>query len=302
MDKIPTVLIGKGYWGSKLRTYIENNKHFDLKSVCDSKSNLNDVWADESVQAVVIATPNSTHFELAFEALFSGKHVMVEKPLALTGEECGCLQKLASEKRRVLLTEYTYTFSESLRRAVDIVNRGDIGSLMALDMSVKHLGRFGGGSVYWLLGSHMLSVLDMFHPLEELVFERKDIIKYDGEVESGVITFEGDIRGQISLSLNHPWKESQVTIYCEDGSIKYNPIDPIALRTVAYERADWTVGDKLLAWSKECSIDEKHNLKYAIDEFYHCINGDREDNSSRAVEITKILCDLHSRHRKKEAI
>ena len=50
-------------------------------------------------------------------------------------------------------------------------------------MNVKHLGRFGGGNVYWLLGSHMLSILDMIIPLDKLTFRKADLLKFDGITE-----------------------------------------------------------------------------------------------------------------------
>lgn len=287
-----SALIGCGYWGSKLKEYIEANKNFNLKYVCDSKSNLSQVWEDRSVEAVVVATPNNTHFELAKQALLSEKHVMIEKPLALTTKECVYLQSLASEKRKTLLTEYTYTFSRALKKAVDIVKSGELGNLIAVDISVKHLGRFSGGSVYWLLGSHMLSVLDMFYPIKELKFERKDIFVNEGEIESGIILFDGAIRGQISLSLNYPWKESYVVLYCKNGTIEYVPREKTSLVVVKYDRLAWTVADDLPKKTETYEIDEKNNLEFAIKEFYECIKGYKEDNITRAIEITRILEEL----------
>jgi len=294
VDRITIALIGCGYWGSKLKKYIETNKNFNLKYVCNSKSNLSEVWEDRSVEAVVIATPNNTHFELTKQALLSEKHVMVEKPLALTAKECIHLQSLASEKRRTLLTEYTYTFSRALKKAVDIVKSGKLGNLVAVDMSVKHLGRFGGGRVYWLLGSHMLSVLDMFYPIKELDFKRKDIFVNEGEIESGIILFNGVIRGQISLSLNYPWKEPYVVFYCKNGTVKYVPEEKISLISVKYDRLVWTVANKLPKEIESYEIDEKNNLRFAVNEFYDCIKGYKEDNITRAVEITRILEELGS--------
>lgn len=290
MSRISVVLIGCGYWGSKLKKYIETNKNFNLKYVCDSKSNLSEAWEDNDVDAVVIATPNNTHHKLTKQALMSGKHVMVEKPLALTTKECIYLQSLASEKRKTLLTEYTYTFSRGLKKAVGIVKNGWLGDLVAVDMSVKHLGRFGGGSVYWLLGSHMLSVLDMLYPIKDLDFKRKDIFVNEGEVESGIISFGGAISGQISLSLNYPWKEPYVVFYCKNGTIKYVPEEKISLISVKYARRIWTINIPKKVDTYE--FDEKNNLRFAVSEFYDCIKGHKKDNITRAVEITRILEDL----------
>ncbi len=293
MVRIGVALIGRGYWGSILKKYIESNENFDLKRVCDSKSNLAEIWEDENIEAVVIATPNNTHFDLTRQALSSGKHVMVEKPLALNIEECVHLQSVALEQRKVLLTEYTYTFSQGLKTALDLVEGGELGALVAVDMSVKHLGRFGGGSVYWLLGSHMLSVLDMFHPITDLSFERKDILVNNGEVESGIISFDGAIKGQISLSLNYPWKETGIIFYCDNGTIKYNPRQEASLISIKYTRHNWVIGCDLPKETAIYKIDESNNLQFSIEEFLHCIWRLTEDNITRAIEITRILSELH---------
>ena len=77
-DMIGCALIGCGYWGSKLQTYIEQNRSFDLKYVCDSKSDLELVWNDRGVHAVVVATPNATHYSTVRAALLHDKNVLSE--------------------------------------------------------------------------------------------------------------------------------------------------------------------------------------------------------------------------------
>jgi len=174
---IDIALIGYGYWGTKLKGYIEDNGNFNIKRICRSKDNLSEVWGDKSISAVVIATPNHTHYEITRQALISGKHVLVEKPLALEWKQCLELAELAAKSNLILSVEYTHTFSRALRMASRMAREG-IGTLLGGDMSVRHLGRFGGGSVYWLLGSHMLSILSMFVPLDKLTYRKHDIVVY----------------------------------------------------------------------------------------------------------------------------
>ncbi|GAH64677.1 unnamed protein product [marine sediment metagenome] len=88
---IKVALIGYGYWGKKLYYYIKNNSHFNLKYVyaltkknCkEFTGDINKIWNDERVKAVVIATPIDTHYCMVKEALLNGKNVLSEKPLAL---------------------------------------------------------------------------------------------------------------------------------------------------------------------------------------------------------------------------
>lgn len=291
---INCALIGKGYWGAKLEKYLRGNSHLTLMMSCDSKSNLHDIWDNPGIQAVVIATPNETHYSLVKSALLSGKHVFAEKPLALKTAECLELKNLASEKGRVLLVEYTYTFSKALLFAKKLVNDGDIGRILGMEMAVRHLGRFKGGSVYWLLASHMLSVLDMFVPLKELNYSRKDLVMHEGEAETGVILFDkAGLSGQIVVSLNYPEKETKVIIYGEKGSIIYNPLVPASLVVEKYERLKWTIASKLPRERREFEIDESENLRYAVEYFAHAVEGRENGNTERAVEITRILENLH---------
>jgi len=287
---INVALIGCGYWGSKLRRYIEENNDFNLRYICDSKSDLDEVWNDEQVNAVVIATRNDTHYSIAKAVLLHNKNVLCEKPLALKTEECEELKQIALTRNLTLTVEYTYTFSRSLRLAVKMVEEGEIGRVLGIEACTRHLGRFGGGSVYWLLGSHMLSVLDMFVPVKDLSFWKRDLVTFEGEVETGITLFEGEnVRGQIVVSLNYPGKETRVIVYGEKGTIIYDPISRPSLRIVKYERAKWVVGDKLLQERSEIHYDESNNLRYVIEYFAQALRGEVESNIDRAVVITRVL-------------
>ena len=296
MKKINTALIGIGYWGSKLKRYIEENESFNLKYICNSKSDLNEVWKDEEVTAVVIAVRNEIRYPIVKSALLHGKNILSEKPLALKTEECEELKQIAINNSRLLLVDYTWTFSRALKKAQSIVKEGEIGNILGFEMVVRHLGRFKGGSVYWLLGSHMLSVLDMFIPIKNLSFARTDLVAYDGEVETGVISFKkGDISGQIVVSLNYPGKETRVIIYGEKGTIIYNPVSQPSLQVEKYERLKWTVASKLPREHTEFCIDEANNLRYAVEYFSEALQGKAESNVDRAIAITRILETLEGR-------
>ena len=287
---INCALIGIGYWGSKLKRYIEENEGFNLKYICDSKFDLNEVWNNKEITAVVIATRNDTHYSMTKSALLSGKNVLSEKPLALKTEECEELKQIALDKNLLLMVEYTYTFSKALEKAQRMVKEGETGNILGFEMAVRHLGRFKGGSVYWLLGSHMLSVLDMFLPIKDLSFQKTDLVNYEGEVETGVLSFKkGDVSGQIVVSLNYPGKETRVIIYGEKGTIIYNPVSQPSLQVESYKRVKWTVVSKLPREHKEFSIDEANNLRYAIEYFSQALQGEAEGNVDRAIAITRIL-------------
>ena len=293
---IPTALIGKGYWGSILKRYLEENRNFGLKYIMNSKSPLSEALNDGEIKAVVVASPNETHYPIVKMALLSGKHVLSEKPLAMKESECRELKEIAHQNKLSLVTEYTQTFSPSLEKALNMLQKGTIGDLLCVEMSVRHLGRFGGGSVYWLLASHMLSVLDMFVSLDQLSFESNNLVTYGGEIETGVISFSGGtISGQIVVSLNYPGKETRIILYGEHGTIIYDPVSQPALSLNRYQRKKWTVASLLPQKNEVFQIDESHNLRYAVEYFHRAIRGEMRDNIDRAVKITAILENLEGK-------
>jgi predicted dehydrogenase len=290
---VSVALIGNGYWGSILKRYIQKDRHYNLKYVCNSKSDLNEVWNDIDVKAVVIATRNEQRFSIIEQALLHKKHVLTEKPLALTLKEARYLVSLSKRAKLALVVDYTFTVSQSLIMACKFIKEGRIGKLLGFNMTVNHLAPFGGGSVYWILGSHMLSVLNMFIPLEGLSFAKRDVVVYKGAVETGVIQVDGEVVGQINLSLNYPDKTTEVILYGTGGTIVYNPNKSDSLIIENYERKVWAKGKDLPQKREIIPLDETNNLKYVMEYFYDVMNEKRTGNSDIGVKITEILERLH---------
>jgi len=291
---INVALIGYGYWGSKLYRYFKENKNFNLKYVyalskkdChEFTNNINDIWQDKEITAVVVVTPINTHYKVVKQALLQGKHVLSEKPLALKTKECLELKRLAKQKGLVLVVEYTWTFSKGLQKAKKV----DIGAIKAIEMDIKHLGRFLKWDVYWLLASHMLSILDMFVPLKTLKFKKTDFLKDRGLAETGMILFENkNVKGRINISTNYPEKETKVVIYGTKGTIIYDPLSKKSLRIGWYKKPKGLLAKDLLTKKRVYSYDEMNNLKYAVEYFYQTLKGKAKANIDRAIEITKII-------------
>lgn len=284
MDDI--ALIGIGYWGSKLRGYIK--EHFNLKYVADSNFDKNIIWGDDDVGSVIIATPIDTHYAIAKEALEHYKNVFVEKPITMTYGEAIELKEIACKKDRHIAVEYTQTFSKSIKMACKRANQ--IGKLRYIEMSVKHLGRFLNYNVYWLLASHQLSILDLFINLNELKFSKEDHI-FNGPIcTSGTINFwNNDIHGKIDVSLNFPSKEIQTIIYGDNGTIIYSPLTDNSLTVCRYNKRYAKLSPELIDDIDIHCLDEKNNLKYAIEYFKDVLDNKANSNVDSAIKITKIL-------------
>lgn len=287
---IKVALIGRGYWGSKLEKYIKKNSQMYLAAVCDSKSDLDkEIYTNPEIEAVFVATPDQTHYRIVKNILINKKHVMCEKPLALTKKECLELEILALKQNVALCIDYTHTFSKSLNLAQKLIKTGTLGKIQGMEMHMKQLGPFERKNVYWLLASHMLAVMDMFVPLKKLKFYKKDILLHRGKVETGIIYFNSRfLNGEIFVSLNYPRKERGVIIYGDKGTIIYNPLLVESLQLITYKRMFGVLLQSSVT-HKFFKFDDQRNLKYAVEYFYNTVKKKSKSNVKRAVSVTKIL-------------
>jgi predicted dehydrogenase len=175
-------IIGYGYWGPNLvRNFVEtpgaqvtcvSDKRLDrLKQVqarypgvrvTEDHRSLVD---DPNVDAVVIATPVSTHFELAMLALRAGKHVLVEKPMTASADEARRLIDAAAAARRTLMVDHTFVYTGAVRKIRQLVEDGSLGDIYYYDSARVNLGLFQHDvNVLWDLAVHDLSIMDYVLP------------------------------------------------------------------------------------------------------------------------------------------
>jgi predicted dehydrogenase len=171
-------LIGHGYWGPNLlRNYMELPQA-QVKWVCDLRldalekaamryptvrvtPDYGDILSDPDVDAVVIATPISTHHALATAALGAGKHVFVEKPIAASVAEAEELVELAEATGLTLMVGHTFVYSPPVRMVKQIIDSGDLGEIRFVTSQRVNLGLHQKDvSVIWDLATHDLAILD----------------------------------------------------------------------------------------------------------------------------------------------
>jgi predicted dehydrogenase len=177
MSGISVGIIGAGYWGPNLIRNFSACPLTQCVAVCDSSpSRLEaigrqfnhvkliasvDQLLEMELDAVAIATPVSTHYELASRCLAAGLHVLVEKPLAATVQEATALVELADRCSRVLMVDHTYLFNNAVKRIKQLVNDGELGDLYYVDSVRINLGQFQRDiNVVWDLAPHDLSIVD----------------------------------------------------------------------------------------------------------------------------------------------
>ena len=171
-DTTNVAVIGAGYWGKNL---VRNfNQLGVLKTVCDADAKIHqqlkddypdalvidkekEIFKDSSIEAVVIAAPAITHYDLAGAALHAGKHVFVEKPLALTYPEGQKLVNIAREKGKKLFVGHILHYHPAIVRMKEIINGEKSAAFNTSIPAGSHWARFAEKRIYFGLLPHMIS-------------------------------------------------------------------------------------------------------------------------------------------------
>lgn len=170
-------VVGYGYWGPNLARNFASLDGVSLKTVCETSpallekarknhpsvsltNNFDDVLKDSSVDAVCIATPALTHAGLSLRALRAGKHVLVEKPMAMSSAECETMTEEAEKRGLVLMVDHTFAYSGAVRKLAEFSSGGEMGSFYYFDSVRINLGIVQSDvNVLWDLAVHDLSIL-----------------------------------------------------------------------------------------------------------------------------------------------
>ncbi|MDA0685429.1 MAG: Gfo/Idh/MocA family oxidoreductase [Bacteroidetes bacterium] len=171
-------IVGLGYWGPNLVRNFNAAQQAEVRCVADRDASrlakihslypavdllqeATEVFERSDVDAVVLATPINTHFELAKMALLAGKHVLVEKPLATSRAEVLELMDIADQKGLQIMVDHTFLYTGAVQKIKSLVDSGEIGDLHYFDSTRINLGLFNPNwSVIWDLAVHDLSIFD----------------------------------------------------------------------------------------------------------------------------------------------
>jgi predicted dehydrogenase len=180
INRLRIGLIGYGYWGPNLARVLSRlwSDDVDLVAIADQDATQRmragdifpmldvvsdgmDLIRDESIDAVVIATPVGSHFHLAAPALKAGKHVFVEKPLAATVFEAEELVSLARREDRVLMVGHVFEYTEAVNYIRNVIDSGELGEILYIRSLRVNLGIYQTDiNVLWDLAPHDLSIIN----------------------------------------------------------------------------------------------------------------------------------------------
>jgi predicted dehydrogenase len=240
-------MIGYGYWGPQIARNFAELDSARLVAVCDCDeerlalartrypgvrcvTDVAELIGDANIDAVVIATPASSHFKLARACITAGKHVLVEKPLATSSEQARALVRAASVNRRILLVDHTYLYSNAVQAIAATLAHNELGEIYYYDSVRINLGRFRSDvDVLWDLASHDLAILDYLFDDAPTSLQAAGFLHAPQEPCSlAYLTLRWGRRriAQIHVSWLAPGKIRRTLIGGNRGMIVYDDLDP----------------------------------------------------------------------------
>jgi predicted dehydrogenase len=232
MNKITLAQIGLGHWGPNLFRNFYDHPAVEVKAVCDLNSDKKKkieqaavefttdyerlLQKENGIDAIVIATPLTTHYDLTKKALQAGKHVFVEKPFASSSQQCSELMRLAAEQNLILMVGHVFLFNPGIRHVKSLIHSGELGKILFVHSQRTNLGPIRTDtSALWDLASHDISIFNYLldsPPLQVTACGSKILSKRLEDVASCNFYYPGNICCQVLVSWLHPQKIRQLTV------------------------------------------------------------------------------------------
>lgn len=234
-------LVGSGYWGLKLAQRFSQMDDVRIAGVFDPDknrqqmvsgvlrlpiiNNADKLIARPDIDAVVIASPASTHFRYTMLGLNNNKHIFVEKPMTLLHEEALTILRLAEKRKRIVLVDHTYLYSNEVQTLKHIIERGDLGHIYAAESF-----RMGSSSVrddcdvVWDLGVHDVAIFRHLFGLP-LRVSASGVRHHSAAItDRATITmqFAKDLYGTIAVGWLYPDKIRSISIVGTRGALLFD--------------------------------------------------------------------------------
>jgi predicted dehydrogenase len=247
MTNIKVGVIGYGYWGPNIVRNFFATPDCTVRMVADGRperlnllaktfpsiqgvKDAEDIIASKEVDAIVIATPVHTHFELAKRSLLQGKHVLIEKPMTSSVREADELIELATKKGLTLMADHTFLYTGAVQKMKEIIQTEVIGTPLYFDSSRINLGLFQPDiNVLWDLAPHDISILTY------LITEIPESINATGISHTGnkieniaylTVNYNSNFIAHFVCSWSSPVKVRQTLIGGDKKMILYNDLEP----------------------------------------------------------------------------
>jgi predicted dehydrogenase len=308
-------VVGLGYWGPNLARNFDELA--DLRWLCDVSDELRErfaarypqaratasfeeMLADPELDAVAVATPVPTHYPLARQALLAGKHVFVEKPPALRGEEMEELTALAEERDLTLMPGHLLLYHPGVRKLKALVDAGELGEVLCVYGNRQNLGVFRTNENALLsLGVHDLSVILFLLDEEPAEVSAHGNAFLTPGVEDVVFCYLRFPSGKIAhmhLSWLDPHKMRKLTVVGTEKMVVFDDME-LERKVTVYEKAPWKRAESYGEWQTRTGdihipkVATDEPLKLECEHFLELIqgNGDRRKVARDGAMVVRAL-------------
>jgi len=329
-NPVRVAALGLGYWGPNLARAWSGLEETELAWLCDLDEgrldrmgrqfqearvtkDFDEVLADETVEAVSIATSAPTHAALAIRAIEAGKHVFVEKPLALTSADARAMAGAAERAGRLMVVGHLLVHHPAVAKLKELVDTGELGRTHYLYTNRQNLGQVRSDeNALWSLGAHDISVLlHLVGELPESVSAQGQCFIHEGieDVVFGVLRFPSGVIAHMHLSWMDPFKMRKMTIVGSEKMAVFDDMNPdekvkIFNKGVTHsgnaEGREWqpaSYGEYVQLRHGDTSIpriSSEEPLRIQCRHFARCVRGEEEPRSGAAqglavVEVLEAL-------------
>lgn len=314
-------VIGYGYWGPNLVRNFMTYSDAQVVSVCDRDSmrlekvqslyptvkittRSEDLISDTEVDAVVIATPVASHYELAMAALKAGKHVFVEKPITIESAQASKLIDEAARRKLVLMVDHTFVYTGAVRKMREITKTPEFGKLRYYDSTRVNLGIFQHDvNVLWDLAVHDLTIMSYIIDDKPVAVSATGYSHIKNQPENMAfltVFFSGDLIAHINVNWLSPVKIRRTLVGGNKQMIVYDDLEQSEKLkiydtgiTVTETPADihkllisYRTGD---LWSPK--LIDSEALQVEVEHFVACVKGEQQPltGGEQGLEIVRIL-------------
>ncbi len=252
-------VVGCGYWGPNLIRNFSSLSGCNVKYACDSdhdrlahmKTLYNEIITttefdtiinDEYVDAVIIATPVSFHFDMARKCLNAGKHVFIEKPMASSASECRELLNIAESKGLTIVIGHTFIYSPPVRKIKEIIRNKALGEIQYISARRLNLGLFQTDiNVAWDLAPHDISIILFVlgeNPVSVNCQGKAHLNPQIEDVTSMTLNFANGAFATIQSSWLDPNKVREMTVVGSQRMLVYNDLEPTEMIKIFDKRVE----------------------------------------------------------------
>jgi predicted dehydrogenase len=319
MKKIGIAILGVGRWGVHLvRNFLAHpqanllaiadpnqerldycRQQFDLdRTDLKLTTNWESIQQNSQINALVIATPASTHYQLIKEALKLGYHVLSEKPLTLNFLECEELTRIAQEKKLQLFIDHTYLFHPAVKKGQEIIKKGDLGTLRYGYASRTNLGPVRQDvDALWDLAIHDLAIFNHFLGQNPVKVQAEGQVWLQENLADLVwlkLFYADGFIANIHLCWLNPDKQRKLSLVGSKGTLVFDEMQsqsPLTLQKGFFEQQ----GNQFIPTGVKTEVlplEKAEPLKLVCDRFLDNINNHKDDQLSSgklATNLVKIL-------------